>query len=285
VVINSPSNPTGRVWPAAELRALAHGLAARSGPPVHVLSDEVYRELYFTADPAPSIAQWYPGALVAGSLSKSNALTGLRLGWLYGPPDVVAQATKVHQFVNTAASTFSQRVAIEILKDPGALAAHRPRYAESRAVLLDAAARAGLSLLEPEGAFYGFLRLPAGARGGLAARLRAAAGGGAGGHGARPRLRRERRGVDASLLGGARGGAAGGARPDRPLPGRGGLNGPPGHRGGVGGADRRKPACPGAASLAASGASTPPTPPRPAGTRRAGRSEERPARSPPKGTS
>jgi aspartate/methionine/tyrosine aminotransferase len=161
VVINSPSNPTGRVWPAAELRALAHGLAARSGPPVHVLSDEVYRELYFTADAAPSIAEWYPGALVAGSLSKSNALTGLRLGWLYGPPEVVAQATKVHQFVNTAASTFSQRVAIEILKDPGALAAHRPRYEESRAVLLDAAARAGLSLLEPEGAFYGFLRLPA----------------------------------------------------------------------------------------------------------------------------
>ncbi|HZG43480.1 MAG TPA: pyridoxal phosphate-dependent aminotransferase, partial [Longimicrobium sp.] len=48
IILNSPNNPTGRVWPQVELRALADGLAARPGPPVWVLSDEVYRELYFT---------------------------------------------------------------------------------------------------------------------------------------------------------------------------------------------------------------------------------------------
>lgn len=117
VVLCSPTNPTGRVWPEAELAALAAGLAARPGPPVWVLSDEVYRELYYTPAPPVSIGSLWPHALVAGSLSKSNALTGLRLGWLVGPAEAVAAATKVHQLVNTAASTFSQVVAREVFAD------------------------------------------------------------------------------------------------------------------------------------------------------------------------
>ncbi len=160
VVISTPANPTGRIWPAAELRALAEGLAARPGPPVYVLSDEVYRELYFTPEPPPSIAELYPHTLVAGSLSKSNALTGLRLGWLVGPPEVVAAAIKVHQFVNTAASTFSQAVALELFRDRAALAAHRPHYRRMRGVLLAAAERHGVPHLPPEGTFYCMLRLP-----------------------------------------------------------------------------------------------------------------------------
>ncbi|HEX7242554.1 MAG TPA: pyridoxal phosphate-dependent aminotransferase [Longimicrobiaceae bacterium] len=160
VVIASPSNPTGRVWPEAELRALAAGLAERPGPPVYVLSDEVYRELYFTPDPPATLARFHPHTLVAGSLSKSSALTGLRLGWLVGPPEVVSAAVKVHQFVNTAASTFSQLVALELFRDPAALAAHRPLYARTRAALLASAERHGVPHLPPEGAFYCLLRLP-----------------------------------------------------------------------------------------------------------------------------
>jgi aspartate/methionine/tyrosine aminotransferase len=160
VVISTPINPTGRIWPAAELRALTEGLAARPGRPVYVLSDEVYRELYFTPEPPLSIAQVYPHTLVAGSLSKSNALTGLRLGWLVGPPEVVSAAIKVHQFVNTAASTFSQAVALELFRDPAALAAHRPHYQRMRGVLLAAAERHGVPHLPPEGTFYCMLRLP-----------------------------------------------------------------------------------------------------------------------------
>ena len=160
VVISSPVNPTGRIWPEAELRALAEGLAARPGPPVYVLSDEVYRELYFTPEPPLSVAEVYPHTLVAGSLSKSNALTGLRLGWLVGPPEVVAAAIKVHQFVNTAASTFSQAVALELFRDPAALAAHRPHYRHMRSALLAAAERHGVPHLPPEGTFYCLLKLP-----------------------------------------------------------------------------------------------------------------------------
>ncbi|HEV2148571.1 MAG TPA: pyridoxal phosphate-dependent aminotransferase [Longimicrobiaceae bacterium] len=160
VVIASPCNPTGRIWPEAELRALAAGLAERPGPPVYVLSDEVYRELYFTPEPPLGIAEVYPHTLVAGSLSKSNALTGLRLGWLVGPPEVVAAAVKVHQFVNTAASTFSQAVALELFRDPASLAAHRPLYRRTRAALLASAERHGVPHLPPEGTFYCLVRLP-----------------------------------------------------------------------------------------------------------------------------
>jgi aspartate/methionine/tyrosine aminotransferase len=160
VVLASPCNPTGRIWPEAELRALADGLSARRGPPVWVLSDEVYRELYYTPRPPVSMAALYPHTLVAGSLSKSNALTGLRLGWLIGPPPVITQAVKVHALVNTAASTFADRVAVALLRDPASLAAHRPLYAAHRQVLLALLRRHAIDRVEPEGAFYCMVRLP-----------------------------------------------------------------------------------------------------------------------------
>jgi aspartate/methionine/tyrosine aminotransferase len=160
ILLNSPSNPTGRVWPLEELQALAAGLAERAGSEVYILADEVYRELYYQPTRPPSAATFHPRTLVAGSLSKSNALTGLRLGWLAGPREVIATATTVHQLVNTAASTFAQRVAVELLRDPIQLAAHRPWYAGARERLLAIARGLGLDLLPPEGAFYGFIRLP-----------------------------------------------------------------------------------------------------------------------------
>jgi aspartate/methionine/tyrosine aminotransferase len=163
VVLGSPSNPTGRTWPTAELARLARGLAARPGQPVWVLSDEVYREIYYAPEPPDSIARHYPHALVANSLSKSNALTGMRLGWLLGPSEVMAGVIKVHQFITTAASTFSQRLALALFQEPGALARMRERYGPQRAELLAALERAGLRHVPPDGAFYCLVRLPDGA--------------------------------------------------------------------------------------------------------------------------
>jgi aminotransferase len=160
IVLNTPNNPTGRVWPESELRALADGLAARPVEPVRVLSDEVYRELWFGAQPPVSIAALWPHSLVAGSLSKSNALTGLRLGWLVGDAKVVAAATKVHQLVNTAASTFSQVVAMEIFANAANLAAHRAHYTDRRALLEGLMHEHGLDYAPIEGAFYCMVRLP-----------------------------------------------------------------------------------------------------------------------------
>lgn len=163
VVIASPANPTGRVWPELELDALAAGLSALSAGrerPIAVIWDEVYRELvYGGAVPAPSLAGRYPHTFVAGSLSKSHALTGLRLGWLMGEPAAMAAVVKLHQFVATAASTYSQYVAEEILADTERYPAHREAYAEAREALGIALARHGLEAAPVEGAFYALIRL------------------------------------------------------------------------------------------------------------------------------
>ncbi len=160
IVLSTPSNPTGRVWPRHELEALARGLQELPGEPIWVLSDEVYRELYYTPEPPATIAEYYPHVVVANSLSKSNALTGLRLGWVIAPSAVMGALVKVHQFVTTAASSYSQQVALNIFRNPERLGEHRPWYAAMRSVLVAELSRSGLEFAAPEGAFYCFIRLP-----------------------------------------------------------------------------------------------------------------------------
>jgi aspartate/methionine/tyrosine aminotransferase len=157
VIVCSPCNPTGRTFGAEGLCQLAEGLARLPDPP-HVLVDEAYRELYFTADPPLRFQEVYPRTLVAGSLSKSNALTGLRLGWLFGPPDVVGPAAKVHQFILTSANVVGQRVA-QLLAERGQLGVYREHYAGRKAAFCKALEKHGLKGVEPEGAFYAMVAL------------------------------------------------------------------------------------------------------------------------------
>lgn len=159
VLFASPANPTGRVWPEEELRRLAAGLAG-SEKPVYVLVDEVYRELVYTSAPYADFARHHPHTLVANSLSKSHALTGLRLGWLMAPAAVMPAIVKVHQFVNTAASTFSQRVAQAVFDAPDSLSAHRAIYRRQRDHLVSAIAAHGFDHVPPEGGFYCMIALP-----------------------------------------------------------------------------------------------------------------------------
>jgi len=160
IILASPNNPTGRIWPRHELVKLADGLLARPGAPVYVLLDEVYLALHYQETPPTSLASLYPHTLVAGSLSKSHALTGLRLGWLMGTDHAITAAIKLHQFVNTAASTFSQRVAIAALQDPAGLTIHQPHYRQQRTLLLEQLQRHALPHIPPEGGFYVMLPLP-----------------------------------------------------------------------------------------------------------------------------
>lgn len=156
VLLASPANPTGRVWPKAELEKLAAGL----GEGVYVLVDEVYRELVYTEEPYTSLASLYPRTLVANSLSKSHALTGLRLGWLMAPGELMGAIVKVHQFINTAASTYSQRVAVEVFRQ--GFAGQRAHYAAKREHLLAALAWHGFDFVAPEGAFYVMVAIDSG---------------------------------------------------------------------------------------------------------------------------
>ncbi|MBV8343389.1 MAG: pyridoxal phosphate-dependent aminotransferase [Candidatus Eremiobacteraeota bacterium] len=161
IVLCSPCNPTARVVSLAAAETLARALERREGDPIWIVHDEIYREQTFT-ESAGYFAQIYAHTIVTNSLSKSNALTGLRLGWILGPADFVAQAIKVHAWATSCADTFAQHVALDVFNTPGGLQEHAAWYRERRVELLAALRESGLRFVAPEGAFYVCVRLPDG---------------------------------------------------------------------------------------------------------------------------
>src|ERR1051325_1024747 len=110
VVCISPSNPTGRVLSRAELSEMARAL---EGSGAYVVSDEIYRDLYFTEERPASVSEFRAGrTLVLGGLSKSMSMTGGRLGWLCGDAEVLKSALVLHGYTTTCASTVSQKAGL-----------------------------------------------------------------------------------------------------------------------------------------------------------------------------
>jgi aspartate/methionine/tyrosine aminotransferase len=161
IILASPANPTSRVITRAQMKVLAEGLLARGGEPVWILADEVYRELTYIDDPGHA-GDVYPYTIAINGLSKSSALTGLRLGWTIAPAPLCDELLKVHAWVSTATSTFGQRVAHGIFSEPGALAEALPWYCTQRAAIIDVLRSSGLTFVEPDGAFYTCVKLPHG---------------------------------------------------------------------------------------------------------------------------
>jgi aspartate/methionine/tyrosine aminotransferase len=152
VVICSPNNPTGRTISRSEAQAISSALLARGGLPIYVLHDEIYRELSYIDD-VGTFGEIYPYTIAINSLSKSHALTGLRIGWAIGPADVMPQIVKMHGWATSCASTFAQRVAMAAFAS-GDLSGHLAWYAHQREGVLAAAAEFGLDHVVPDGAFY-----------------------------------------------------------------------------------------------------------------------------------
>jgi aspartate/methionine/tyrosine aminotransferase len=155
VVCVSPSNPTGRVLSREELAAMG---AALEGSGAYVVSDEIYRELYYTSERPSSVSEFRPGrTLVIGGLSKSMSMTGWRLGWLCGDADVVRSALVLHGYVTTCASTVSQKAGLVAwtAEADRARAHARRTFRERRDHLLGLLSdELSLRAVEPEGAFY-----------------------------------------------------------------------------------------------------------------------------------
>ncbi len=161
VVVCSPCNPTARVISPEAVARLAEGLLRRGGEPVWVIHDEVYREQTYLED-AGYFAAVYPHTIVTNSVSKSNALTGLRLGWAMTPAELAPSIVKVHAWVTSCADTFAQQVALHIFEEPGALREHAEWYGLQRSAVVDALRESGLQFIAPEGSFYACVRLPEG---------------------------------------------------------------------------------------------------------------------------
>ncbi|MFQ5743112.1 MAG: pyridoxal phosphate-dependent aminotransferase [Acidobacteriota bacterium] len=153
VVLNSPANPTGTVIPADQLEQVAQLAACHD---LLVISDEVYREIYFGERPA-SYLQVSADGLIIGSLSKMASMTGWRLGWVIGPPAIIRPITVVHQYAVTCAPTLSQMAALAALGDEATLQleAMRNRFLAHRDLMVERVQnRLGFPYLLPQGAFY-----------------------------------------------------------------------------------------------------------------------------------
>lgn len=157
VVCISPSNPTGRTLSPDDLAAMADALRETNA---YVVSDEIYRELYYGAERPASISDFYARTLVISGLSKSMSMTGWRIGWLCGGGDaaaVVGSSLVLHGYVTTCASTVSQKAALAAWTPDAeqARAGFRRTFRERRDFLLETLARElDLRAATPDGAFY-----------------------------------------------------------------------------------------------------------------------------------
>jgi aspartate/methionine/tyrosine aminotransferase len=156
VIAISPSNPTGRVLSRNDLRAMADAVT-QIAPNAFIVSDEIYRELYYTAERPPSISEFYSRTIVVSGLSKSMRMTGWRIGWLAGDAEVMKAALVLHGYVVTCASSISQKAALAAWthEAAGAREEYRAIFHRRRDHLLGLLRNElGLRCVTPEGAFY-----------------------------------------------------------------------------------------------------------------------------------
>ena len=159
VICCSPSNPTGRTLSAADLRVIAETL---SGTGIYVISDEIYRELYYGTERPPSISSFYERTIVISGLSKSMSMTGWRLGWICGDEAVIRSALVLHGYVTTCASAISQKAALAswTLAAETARSKIRSTFSSRREHLLaSVATQLGLRAVAPDGAFYSMVQV------------------------------------------------------------------------------------------------------------------------------
>ena len=154
VVCISPSNPTGRTLSRDDLINISDALRDHDA---YLISDEIYRDLYYTPDRPESLSAFFDRAIVIGGLSKSMSMTGWRLGWLAGDEDVVKAALVLHGYVTTCASAVSQKASLVAWSDEAAAAraGFRETFRSRRDHLLKLIdEELGLQAVTPDGAFY-----------------------------------------------------------------------------------------------------------------------------------
>jgi len=166
VIVNSPNNPTGRIYSRSDLEGLAallekHG--KKTGRFPYIVSDEPYRAIVYGGAQVPSIMDLYPETIVVSSWSKSLSLAGERIGCVAVSPrcsdaaELVTScvvATRILGFVNAPA--LMQRVVAGLLNETADIASYEHRGR----ILSEGLKDGGYEFPEPEGAFYIFAKVP-----------------------------------------------------------------------------------------------------------------------------
>jgi aspartate aminotransferase len=168
VIVNSPNNPSGRVYPERTLRELADMLLAtgrKTGRPIYLVSDEPYRSLAYDGTVVAGIMGLYPHSIVVSSYSKDLSLPGERIGYVAVSPqadgsgalvDGVVLCTRILGYVNAPA--LMQRVVARLQ----GVHVDVEVYRRKRDLLCSALRGMGYELFKPQGAFYLFPKAPGG---------------------------------------------------------------------------------------------------------------------------
>ncbi len=155
ILVNSPNNPTGAVYPEPTLERLAE-IARRHN--LWVISDECYDQIMLDGRPvAPSLARHLADERVVSvfTFSKTYAMTGWRLGYGVAPPPVVDSMIKFLESTSSCVSTITQHAGLAALNGPQDCVADMvSSYVRRRELAVDLLREAGLFITEPQGAFY-----------------------------------------------------------------------------------------------------------------------------------
>ncbi|MBW1784450.1 MAG: pyridoxal phosphate-dependent aminotransferase [Deltaproteobacteria bacterium] len=166
VLINSPNNPTGKVYREEALKELARLMthySDRFGQPIYLISDEPYRKIVYDGVSVPSVFDVYNESFVVTSFSKDLSLPGERIGYAAAHPGIsdkemvlagMVLCNRVLGYVNAPA--IMQRAVARLLKDSVDIAV----YQRKRDRLCDGLAACGYDIMKPEGAFYLFPKTP-----------------------------------------------------------------------------------------------------------------------------
>ena len=161
LILNSPGNPTGAVYSADDLRALADVL--REHRDVALMCDDIYEAIVFDTAIFATMVEVAPDlkdrVLTVNGVSKSYAMTGWRIGYAGGPQDLIAAMTKLQGQSTTNPSSVGQAAALAALTGPqDYLSDWNSAYARRRDLVRDALSVVdGLAMNQPDGAFYHFI--------------------------------------------------------------------------------------------------------------------------------
>ena len=155
VILNTPNNPTGRVFTREELSLIASLSVEHDAL---CITDEIYEHIVYDGAahvPVMTLPGMRDRAVLVNSMSKTYSVTGWRVGWVLAAPDLTDSIRKVHDFLTVGAATPLQRAGVVALSQPDAfyhqLAAE---YAARREKILAILERAGFRVFRPAGAYY-----------------------------------------------------------------------------------------------------------------------------------
>src|SRR5262245_30823068 len=162
LILNSPCNPTGAVYTRGELNALIDVAASKGW---WVLSDEIYRAISYEGDATSllSIGRGFDRLVVVDGVAKSFAMTGWRIGWSIAPRELSKAMAALQSHTTSNAATISQHAALAALSSPDdADASVRAMVGELRRrrdAALSLLRAANVTVIEPAGAFYLYIRI------------------------------------------------------------------------------------------------------------------------------